>query len=120
MKKAIQLSLCAAFLAPALYAQDGVSTVDSLSDVHLNWYNIDPDNTKTPGVAVERAYSELIKGKKAKKKIVVAVIDSGVDRDHEDLDGHIWVNSGEIAGNGIALEARMVKCWMLKAMNLPE
>lgn len=101
MKKAIQLSLCAAFLAPALYAQDGVSTVDSLSEVHLNWYNIDPDNTKTPGVAVERAYSELIKGKKAKKKIIVAVIDSGVDRDHEDLEGHIWENSGEIADNGI-------------------
>lgn len=99
MKKAIQLSLCAAFLSPALFAQ--VSTVDSLPAEQLNWYNLDPDNTKTPGVSVDRAYSELIAGKKAKKKIIVAVIDSGVDRDHEDLDGHIWTNPGEIAGNGI-------------------
>jgi subtilisin family serine protease len=33
--------------------------------------------------------------------IVVAVIDSGVDYNHSDLDDNIWVNSGEIAGNGV-------------------
>jgi hypothetical protein len=33
--------------------------------------------------------------------IVVAVIDTGVDYTHLDLDGNIWVNQGEIAGNGI-------------------
>lgn len=33
--------------------------------------------------------------------IVVAVIDTGVDYTHLDLDGNIWVNEGEIVGNGI-------------------
>ena len=33
--------------------------------------------------------------------IVVAVIDSGVQWSHPDLDGNIWSNSDEIAGNGI-------------------
>ncbi|HAA28125.1 MAG TPA: peptidase S8 [Cyanobacteria bacterium UBA8553] len=33
--------------------------------------------------------------------IVVAVVDTGVDYTHPDLDANIWVNSGEIAGNGI-------------------
>jgi subtilisin len=33
--------------------------------------------------------------------IVVAVVDSGVDYTHTDLDGNIWTNSGEISGNGV-------------------
>ena len=33
--------------------------------------------------------------------VVIAVIDSGVDLDHDDLYGNIWTNPGEIAGNGI-------------------
>jgi subtilisin family serine protease len=33
--------------------------------------------------------------------IVVAVIDTGVDYNHNDLRNNIWTNSGEIAGNGI-------------------
>ncbi|MBX7158518.1 MAG: S8 family serine peptidase [Verrucomicrobiae bacterium] len=34
------------------------------------------------------------------KDVVVAVIDTGVDWNHEDLKGNIWVNSGEIPNNG--------------------
>lgn len=33
--------------------------------------------------------------------IIVAVIDSGIRRTHQDLAANLWVNSGEIAGNGI-------------------
>jgi len=33
--------------------------------------------------------------------IIVAVIDTGVDTNHEDLRNNIWTNSKEIAGNGI-------------------
>ncbi|MCC7272314.1 MAG: S8 family serine peptidase [Alphaproteobacteria bacterium] len=33
--------------------------------------------------------------------IVVAVIDTGIDYTHPDLDGNIWRNADEIAGNGI-------------------
>lgn len=33
--------------------------------------------------------------------IVVAVIDTGVDYNHEDLAANMWQNPGEIAGNGI-------------------
>lgn len=32
---------------------------------------------------------------------IVAVIDSGVDLNHEDLKSNLWVNDGEIAGNGL-------------------
>ena len=33
--------------------------------------------------------------------VVVAVIDTGVDYTHEDLSANMWVNPGEIPGNGI-------------------
>lgn len=39
-------------------------------------------------------------GKKS-ETVVVAVIDSGVDYEHEDLKSVMWVNAGEIAGDGI-------------------
>ena len=35
------------------------------------------------------------------KGTVVAVIDTGVDYTHKDLEDNIWVNEGEIPGNGI-------------------
>lgn len=60
----------------------------------LNWYN-----GKTPGMNTEAAY-KLLKNK-APQIVVVGVIDSGVDIEHEDLKGQIWINTGEIPGNGI-------------------
>jgi subtilisin family serine protease len=33
--------------------------------------------------------------------IVVAVLDTGIDLDHSDLIGQLWVNPGEIRGNGL-------------------
>ena len=33
--------------------------------------------------------------------VVIAVLDSGVDLDHDDLVGKIWTNPGEVAGNGV-------------------
>lgn len=33
--------------------------------------------------------------------VIVAIIDTGVDLDHEDLSGQFWVNANEISGNGI-------------------
>ena len=37
----------------------------------------------------------------SKKNVVVAVIDSGLDMTHEDSPQYVWVNEGEIPGNGI-------------------
>jgi cell wall-associated protease len=64
-----------------------------------NWFTKSPDKDGVEGVSAERAYSEL--GLTAGQKIIVAVIDSGVDITHEDLKGKIWVNPGEIPANQI-------------------
>jgi cell wall-associated protease len=63
-------------------------------DSEINWYN-----THKYGLQTEKAYAKF-KGKKS-KTVVVAVIDSGVDIEHEDLQGKIWVNTKEIPGNNI-------------------
>ena len=36
-----------------------------------------------------------------RREIIVAIIDTGVDYRHEDLQNVLWVNKGEIPGNGI-------------------
>jgi subtilisin family serine protease len=64
-----------------------------------NWGHLDLIKDTIPGMAADKAYAEIIKNKKG-KKIIVAVIDSGIDIDHEDLDGVIWTNKAEIPNNG--------------------
>ncbi|ELR73079.1 Protease precursor [Fulvivirga imtechensis AK7] len=71
---------------------------DSTDFPPKEWSLMDPgDNVQ--GISVEKAYS-ILKNKRS-ETVVVAVIDSGVDIDHEDLQGKIWINEGEIEGNGI-------------------
>ena len=40
-------------------------------------------------MSVDKAYAELFKGKKG-TKVIVGIVDSGVDIRHEDLKGVIW------------------------------
>ena len=67
-------------------------------DQEKRWSHLDLVKDTIPGMSVDRAY-ELLKGRKS-KKVVVGVVDSGVDIEHPDLKGKIWTNSDEIAGNG--------------------
>lgn len=64
------------------------------------WPAMDLVTDTVPGMSVDKAYTEIIKNRKG-ETVIVGVIDSGVDIDHEDLKNVIWTNPGEIAGNGI-------------------
>jgi len=86
-------------VAYALGNKQKGTTLDSLNLHYLNWYNLDPKSDKVQGVSVDKAYQELLVGKTPKKKIIVAVIDGGVDITHEDLKDKIWVNTDEIPNN---------------------
>ena len=64
-----------------------------------DWYHQDPADGFN-GVSIDKTYNTLLKGR-ASQTVVVAIIDSGMDIEHEDLADNMWVNPGEIPGNGI-------------------
>ena len=85
-----------------LHAQEQDSTQDTtiaVREVPNDWYLRDPETDSVQGVSAERTYNTLLKDKPS-RPVIVAVIDSGVDIEHEDLKDNLWVNTDEIAGNG--------------------
>lgn len=65
-----------------------------------DWFLQDPELDSVQGVSAERVYQTLLK-EKPSRTILVAIIDSGIDIDHEDLKSVIWTNPGEIPNNGL-------------------
>ena len=64
------------------------------------WSHLDVLTDTIPGMSVDKAYAELLKDKKS-TKVIVGIVDSGVDIEHPDLVNAVWTNSKEIAGNGM-------------------
>lgn len=62
------------------------------------WSHLDLVKDSIPGMSVDRAYAELIKGAKG-QKVIVGVIDSGIDIKHPDLVASVWKNPKETALN---------------------
>ena len=72
-----------------------------LTETELNrWSHLDLVKDTIPGMSVDKAYAELLKGKKG-IPVIVGIVDSGVDIEHDDLKSVVWTNKKEIAGNGI-------------------
>lgn len=101
---ALILSSCSPALAPMV--STNATNIDKLplktspvkEDDLKRWSHLDLAKDTIPGMSTDKAYNEFLKGKKG-TKVVVGVIDSGIDIDHEDMKGKIWVNSKEVAGN---------------------
>lgn len=64
------------------------------------WFEKDILIDSVPGISLNRAYDSLLNKKKG-NQVIVAVIDTEIDTNHEDLKNQIWVNSDEIPNNGI-------------------
>ena len=64
-----------------------------------NWGHLDLASDTIPGMSVDKAYRTIIGNKKG-QKVIVAVLDSGMDLKHEDLKNVLWVNKGERVGDG--------------------
>lgn len=57
------------------------------------------DSAANHGMSVLEAYSKL--PAVTPEEVIVAVVDTGVDYNHQDLKDIMWMNAGEIAGDGI-------------------
>lgn len=108
----LYLSLAFAFALASCGPQKMVSTpVENIDNLPLKttpiaendlkrWSHLDLVKDTVPGMSVDKAYAELLKGKKG-QKVIVGIVDSGVDINHEDLKAVIWTNPKEIPRNGI-------------------
>lgn len=83
------LFLCLTALISSIQAQDAGE----------DWYHLDAADGFN-GVSADKTYTDLLKGRSS-VPVVVAIIDSGIDVEHEDLRDNIWINTDEIPDNGI-------------------
>jgi cell wall-associated protease len=87
--------------AMAVKAPSGITKKTPLKEDNLKrWSHLDIQKDTVPGMSVDKAYAELLKDKTG-VKVIVGVVDSGVDIEHEDLKASIWTNKKEIPDNGI-------------------
>lgn len=89
-KSLVVAALCAPFF-----------TLSAQTKAPENWFTLDATKDKVQGTGADEALRKLKEKGKKGQTIIVAVLDSGVEVDHEDLKDIIWTNPGEIAGNGI-------------------
>ena len=90
------LSLFLTVVTPVLTQAQSIEQKPPLKD----WFLRDPEQDHVQGVSAEKAYATLLVGQPS-RTVIVAVVDSGVDIDHEDLKSIIWINEDEIPNNGI-------------------
>ncbi len=94
-KSFISLFVLQFVLICSVFAQDKTAILPA------NWYNLDLTQSGYFGISTEKAYTELLKDKSPRKKVIVAVIDGGTDINHQDLKDVLWLNRKEIPGNGM-------------------
>jgi subtilisin family serine protease len=88
--------------APAAPRPDPVTEpAEALVEATDRWWLLDERTDRYPGTSADRAYRELLGGRRPARTVVVAILDSGVDLEHEDLDDVLWVNDRELPGNGL-------------------
>ncbi|HZV71510.1 MAG TPA: S8 family peptidase [Saprospiraceae bacterium] len=62
-----------------------------------DWHHQGKASNFPTGIGSDDWYASQTQGKS--RKIIVAILDCGVDIQHPDLKDNIWINPGEIAGN---------------------
>jgi subtilisin family serine protease len=66
-----------------------------------DWYHLDRVPRSGPGLNTRAAYRSVLQGRTPRDTVQVAIIDSGIDIDHEDLVAKRWINADEVPGNDV-------------------
>ncbi|MFY7669792.1 S8 family serine peptidase [Tenacibaculum sp. MEBiC06402] len=69
-------------------------------DEKKSWFLMDIIKDSIPGLSIERVH-DSIDFSKTNKKVLIAILDSEVDINHEYLKNNIWGNKNEIAENNL-------------------
>ena len=111
---AIALSLPSTSIDEVIEELEGSSRIERIEPDLLVQANLDPDDPQypnlwglnntgqtggTPDSDIDAA--EAWDTVSSSANTVVAIVDTGVDINHEDLAGNIWANPGEVPGDGV-------------------
>ena len=88
------------FVSLVVVSVFSIQFVIAQEDGSVNWYHAPRTADEPFNINTDQVYKNIIKNKVG-RTVVVAVIDSGVDIEHEDLVNVIWTNDDEIPENGI-------------------
>ncbi|MFB6273884.1 MAG: S8 family peptidase [Salinibacter sp.] len=81
--------------------KDAASRPPAPTQAPKDWYHLNRVPRSGPGIDTRAAYRTVLKGRAPRDTVEVAIIDSGIDIDHEDLTAKIWTNADEVPGNDV-------------------
>jgi subtilisin family serine protease len=86
-------------------SDDCLVGISNALDLDVNADEVDPrisEQTHLKAIRAPEAYPKFFGAENGiRKDVIIAIVDTGVDINHEDLKGNLWVNPDEIPGNGV-------------------
>jgi len=87
---------------PMLMLKDYFDAEYVVPNIEFKAFSSDSDPMRAEQWALDMAHADQAWAISAgSSRVIVAVIDTGIGEDHEDLRANMWVNSGEKADNGV-------------------
>ena len=97
----ISLIGCAKKVTPYIYEENRPRKIQVITENQKkNWQYLDIKKDTILGTSLLNAYKEIIKSKRG-ADIIIAVLDTEFDIEHEGIRNNIWFNKKEIQDNGI-------------------
>ncbi|MCG2612223.1 S8 family serine peptidase [Flavobacterium sp. SM15] len=101
MKLFFRIALCLFLVKCANSKVSNNITASNPKDNLYGWFHKDIHNNEIPGISLDKWCDKNVGKNNTQQNITVAILDSQLDINHEDLKSQIWINKGEIPDNGI-------------------